>query len=226
MTSKYAPPKDDLILHITTSVQNLTVKFANPLIIVAGDFNDLSVNEICDMCNLKQVVKVKTRKEATIELILTNHDNTYYKDPKSLPKIGNGDHFCVLYEPKIYKPPIVEIKKIPMRHYPKSSIIQFGSWITHSGWEDVFNIADVNNKTDYFISLTWQKIDYYFPTKLVKLTNTDKEWMTTNLKKLISQRQKAHNKNQIEVRDCLAKKIRLEIKDAKLKYKTKNRRFQ
>lgn len=108
-----------------------------------------------------------------------------------------------------------------MRHYPKSSIIQFGSWITHSGWEDVFNIADVNNKTDYFISLTWQKIDYYFPTKLVKLTNTDKEWMTTNLKKLISQRQKAHNKNQIEVRDCLAKKIRLEIKDAKLKYKTK-----
>ena len=63
MTSKYAPPKDDLILHITTSVQNLTVKFANPLIIVAGDFNDLSVNEICDMCNLKQVVKVKTRKK-------------------------------------------------------------------------------------------------------------------------------------------------------------------
>ena len=40
-----------------------------------GDFNDLLIDDICETCSLKQVVKVPTRKDVTLDLISTNVDN-------------------------------------------------------------------------------------------------------------------------------------------------------
>ena len=51
-----------------------------------GDFNDLNIDEICDACALKQVVKVPTRKDATLDLILTNKSNTLYKKTHHIAK--------------------------------------------------------------------------------------------------------------------------------------------
>ena len=186
-TSIYAPPQEDLILHITATIQNLTSKFSNPLFIVAGDFNGLQTNEICDACNLKQVVKTKTRKNATLDLILTNIDNNLYLEPKSLPKIGGGDHFCLLYKPKNYEIPKIETKKVLMRKFPNSSVQKFGNWITKFQWDSEFEINNVNKKNEFFESLLWQNIDNCFPLKPVKIANTDKEWMTPYIKDLVTQ---------------------------------------
>ena len=61
-----------------------------------GDFNDLRVDEICDACKLKQVVKVPTRNQAILDLILTNSNNSFYEEPTALPSIG-GVIICVYY---------------------------------------------------------------------------------------------------------------------------------
>ena len=44
-----------------------------------GDFNDLKIDEIRDACALKQVVKVPTRKDATLDLILTKQKQNNYQ---------------------------------------------------------------------------------------------------------------------------------------------------
>ena len=64
-----------------------------------GYFNDLDIKEICEASKHKQIVKVPTRKDAILDLILTNDDNEFYKNPLTLPRIHNSDHLCVLYEP-------------------------------------------------------------------------------------------------------------------------------
>ena len=215
--SIYAPLKDDLITSIT---QNLKFKYANPLFILAGDFNDLAVDEICSACKLHQVVKTKTRKNATLDLILTNSDNDYYTEPKSLPKIGNGDHFCILYEPKSYEKPKIETNKVLMRKYPKSAVLDFGYWLTRANWETQYEMNEVDEKIEYFCTTTWEKIDQYFPLKPFKIVNTDKEWMTPHIKQLITQRQKAHHNGNVDLRDHLASKVQKEIRDAKVKFKT------
>ncbi|CAL4174924.1 unnamed protein product, partial [Meganyctiphanes norvegica] len=97
--SVYAPNQDDIILHITENVHHLYKKYAKPLFIIMGDYNDLKVDEICDACHLKQIVKVPTRKKATLDLILTNKNNSLYNNPITLPSIGGSDHLCVLYQP-------------------------------------------------------------------------------------------------------------------------------
>ena len=68
-----------------------------------GDFNDLDVKEICDVSKLEQVVKVPTRKDATLNLILTNASNELYKNPLLLQSIHNSDHSCELFEPSNQK---------------------------------------------------------------------------------------------------------------------------
>ena len=84
--SIYAPKQEDILLHITDTVHRLYKKYAKPLFVLMGDFNDLCVDEICDSCDLSQIVKVPTRKNATLDLILTNNNNDFYKEPISLPK--------------------------------------------------------------------------------------------------------------------------------------------
>ena len=78
-SSLYAPPQEDLILHIITGVGMVRSKFANPLIFLMGDFNDLPIDDLCKTCKLKQIVTVPTRNNATIDLILTNVNNELYE---------------------------------------------------------------------------------------------------------------------------------------------------
>ena len=219
--SKYAPPQEEFVLYLTESVQKFMNRYTNPLFMLMGDFNDLNIDEICEICRFQQVVKVPTRKEATLDLILTNINNDFYESPISLPKIGDGDHFSILYSPKFYEKPKSKREKIKTRQYKKSAMQQFGNWITHFDWSEQFQMCDVNEKEAYCYDTVWQNIEKYFPLVKVNASNTDKEWITSELKDLFSKRQRAHMEGNYVVRDCLAKKIKTKVKEAKINYNAK-----
>lgn len=217
-TSKYAPPQDDLIFYVIESIQNFHIKYSNPLIILVGDFNDLNIEDICESCSLKQVVKVPTRKDAILDLILTNVDSIFYNDPITLPSIGNSDHLCVVYMPKNYIKLENTKKKIMIRKFKESEKPEFGSWITTFDWSLLFKIKCVNEKVSYFSTITWLMIEKYFLVQKITISSSDKEWMTVKIKDLINQRQKAHKAGNLELKNNLAKKVRFEIRKAKVNY--------
>ena len=218
INSIYAPPQEDLIMHLTETIQGFYIKYSNPLIMLLGDFNDLNILDICDACSLKQVVKVPTRKNAILDLIMTNIDNTLYEDPISLPSISTSDHLCILYVPKNHIKEVVIKKKIKIREYKKSAILEFGAWLVNFEWSYLFEIDDVDLKVEYFCAITWLMIDKFFPVKQVTISSSDKEWITPRIKCLIKQRQKAHMANNFDLRNHLARKIRSEIRKAKIQY--------
>ena len=186
---------------------------------IMGDFNDLRLDEICDTCKFNQIVNVPTRNNATLDKILTNVSNEYYKDPISLPVIGGGDHLSVLYKPYAQKKTVTTKKeKITIRKYKESAIIEFGAWLVNFDWNVLLRINNVNQKIDYFMNIMWGMINKLFPPIKVVVSNDDKKWITPEIKHLISERQKAHLSKNYEVRDHLAKKIKKEIKKAKSKY--------
>ena len=115
--SIYAPSQEDILLHLNEAVQSFYDKYASPLIVLLGDFNDLKTDELCDTCSLKQVVNVPTRKTATLDLILTNIDNLMYKVPTTLPSIAKSDHLCVLYVPKKYTKQVTKKENIMIRKF-------------------------------------------------------------------------------------------------------------
>ena len=223
--SIYAPNQEDILLHITETVQHLYKRYVNPLFVLMGDFNDLCVDDICNSCNLNQVVKIPTRKNATLDLILTNSDNKYYKDPVSLPNIGKSDHLCVLYEPIANRNIPKSKNKTTTRIFHKSAIREFGAWLTKFNWNILFMISDVNQKIAYFFEIMWFMIDKFFPPIQVVVADNDKKWITKKIKCLIARRQKAHHSGNYGTRNLLAKKIRQEIKKAKIRYNTSKSNF-
>ena len=180
-TSLYAPNQDDLISHLIESVQSFYSRYSSPLIIMLGDFNDLNLNDILESCSLKQVVNVPTRNEAILDLILTNSNSDWFKEPFTLPKIGNSDHLCVVYVPKIYIREKNEKKKIFIRRFKKSAMIEFGAWIARFNWILLYRISDVNEKVAYFSEITWLMVEKLFPLQKVVLSNNDREWMTIKI---------------------------------------------
>ena len=225
--SDYAPDQEDLIFHITTTIHQLCRKYSRPLFMIMGDFNDLRVDEICDACKLKQIVKVPTRNQAILDLILTNEDNSFYKDPTTLPSIGGSDHLCVLYEPvERLRKSKVRKKKILRREFKKSALLEFGMWLTRFQWSELVKINDVNLKILYFFNIMWAMIDKFFPLKSVTSAWDDKEWMTPKIKCLIRERQKAFKSKNFDLSNHLSKKIKQEIKIAKREYnKSKANQF-
>ena len=213
--SQYAPNQDDIINHLIESIQGFYNKYSKPLIFLLGDFNDLNIVDICETCSLKQVVNVPTREKAVLDLILTNLDNELYRAPYSLPGIGKSDHLCVIYAPKNFTKPKVEKRVIMVRIFKESAMIEFGSWITRFNWILLYRISDVNEKVKYFSMITWLMIERCFPLTRFVLSSSDKEWITTKIKKLIELRQQAHNARLFELRDLYAKRVRDEIRKAK-----------
>ena len=210
--SAYAPPVEDLIFHISTSVQYLKRKYVNPLFLVMGDFNDLPIESICSVCDFKQEVKVPTRGDKTLDLIMTNKNNEFYEEPITLPKIGDADHLPVLYIPKEYIAPKTLKKTIEIRKMPNSGIKGSGTWISSCDWKELAEIEDPNEAVKHFSTTTWSMVNRYFPLSKVVIANTDKEWITPKIKELISEKQKAHFKKCFYERDSLAKKLKKEIK--------------
>ena len=218
-TSAYAPDQDDIILHLTETVHQLYQGYENPLFIIMGDFNDLNIDELCDACKLKQVVKVPTRKNAILDLILTNNSNDFYESPLTLPSIGTSDHDSVIYKPFVKQTVNMPKKTITIRRFNDSSIREFGSWLVKFNWCEMLKINDVNQKVAYFMNIIWTMIDKFFPLIKVVITNNDKKWITSEIKYLIAERQEAHHKKNYEARNHIAKKVRYEIRKAKVNYK-------
>ena len=98
-SSTYAPPQEDLIQHLKEKVLYFYSKYADPLILLMGDFNDLVTKDILKACKLKQVVKVPTRKKAILDLIMMNKSNSMYKEPITLPSIRDSDHLSAIIRP-------------------------------------------------------------------------------------------------------------------------------
>ena len=103
----------------------------------------------------------------------------------------------------------------------RSAVLVFGSWITHYDWSEVFEEDDPDLKVSAYIKTIWYQIEKYFPLQTVTLSNTDKPWITPDIKKKIQLRRKAHLQKNFEVRDQLHKAIKKMCFELRLNYRKK-----
>ena len=76
----YHPPKADGPFfrdHLFRSLALTEAHYPNCGLLVTGDFNPLNIDGLLNHFRLKQIVKVPTRKKATLDLILTNMHEYY-----------------------------------------------------------------------------------------------------------------------------------------------------
>ena len=223
----YLPPKSGALVvqeltdHLATTIMLLSKKYVHPLFMIMGDFNPASTQfkaeSLTKPCKFKQVVKVPTRGTNTLDFIFTNGSH-WYDDPVSLPALGQSDHNAVLWAPLSYQPVRQAPKIRYIRKFPDSRLREFGMWITHHNWDEVFSPSCVDAKVRNFQDTLNERVDYSFPAQKVYQHATDKPWMTGRIKELIKNRQRAHASGDVDLRKLRAKRIAAEIRLAKAKF--------
>ena len=194
----YSPPKSrkktQLIEHIISTCQSLLTKYPKAGIVIGGDRNEMSISPLLTgLPRLKQLVSKPTCNGKILDVLLTNlHE--YYSVPEIVPPVPAdnpvqgkpSDHSVPLAKPlnsagvnmsNQYKTKI-------SRPMPESGVKSFGQWIINENWDCVDPKSNPSIQASELQKLLETKLDKFFPTKSVRLSNKDKKWMDFELKKL------------------------------------------
>ena len=198
--------KQEVIEHIISTIHQLRAEYNNEVhFICGGDFNRLDVSDILDSYGaLKQIVSVKTRKDATLEIILTDL-HTLFHPPTTLPplqvdsdKIGrDSDHDMVVLAPVCNTDYRMQRKKktVVTRPLPDSQMVKFEQSVMFYDWGEQFLGKSVDQKVELFHSVLRTNLDKYFPEKSTKMSSLDKDWMSPHLKQIHRSMQREFVKN-------------------------------
>lgn len=97
----------------------------------------MDIKGLANHFRLKQIVRVPTRKNVTLDLILTNM-HMYYNQPQAYPPFGLSDHNTVVLSPKIRDQNANNKKEIIKRDTRKSSKVAMGRYLNSFDWNVLF----------------------------------------------------------------------------------------
>ena len=109
--------------------------YPNCALIVAGDFDRLDATSLKRHFNLHQIIKKATRKDAILDLVLTNV-NKYYKEPRIFAPFGLYDHNTIVVEGQLRNRGC---------SICASCKAELGSYLAVLEWEKLFSSIDVKN---------------------------------------------------------------------------------
>ena len=166
----------------------------NSGIILGADINSMNISPILN-CGLKlrQIVDKNTHRIKILDVIITNL-GSYYKSPQICPPIeadnpSSGkasDHSVPVCIPHCdsFSRPQRRYKSVTFRLIPESKLREFGNWIVHEQWNDLENVENSSEHAEQLDTFLLNKLDLFCPKKSIKLSNKDKPFITTELKKI------------------------------------------
>ena len=150
-----------------------------------------NIDGLVNHFRLKQIVKVPTRKKATLDLVLTNM-HEYYSPPQAYPPFGLSDHNVVVATPVDGKRNISNRKVTMRRDLRTSNKAALGRYLTQINWPLLLTpLVSCEEKWQVFQDVIHSGLDTIMPAKPVKICTADVPWMTESLKSLIMKRQRA-----------------------------------
>ena len=227
----YLPPSttnsviDEFYDYLCDCFDKLTLESTETAFIITGDFNPISNNfwsrlvEI--QCGFKQVVQVPTRKEHILDLIFTNIPKLYNVPITEAP-LDTSDHMLVLWKAKFVEKSKNVTRKAQLRPIKESSLESFGEWLKTYPWDSILGMySTVNEKLEHFTHIIHDKIEQYFPKRMVKFHAEDKPFMTGKIKSLINQRNRAFRNIDKQRYRELRNRVTNEIKKEKASFYNK-----
>ena len=213
--------------HLKSSLELIETLYPNSGIILAGDFNQLDFKSTAKLFNLKPAIYFPTRGNNTLDQIFTNLKN-FYNPADSGPPFGLSDHVTITMFPAKRQNLRPQKRTIKVRDKRPSNVASLGRFLLNIPWG---NILSSQQSSDDKLILFTEIINYglntVMPERSVKVHENDRPWMTSTLKRLIVQRQKAFAAGNKSVFKLLRNKVNRERKRCrKVYYKNKVRNLQ
>ena len=162
-------------------------------ILLTGDFNRLKISGLLTLFKLKQLVRVPTRGDQTLDLTITNMSQFCNKDLiQTFSPSGLSDHFVVLLEPKLRSMRnTCSRRSLTRRDTRPSRKCDPGTYLGSIDSSVLDSVPDCESKLQLFHDLVKIGLDTIMPLKTIKLHIDDAPWVSAEFKALIKSRQKA-----------------------------------
>ena len=181
--------------HLFNSLSAAEAKYQNCAFIICGDFNRFNTKSLENHFRLKQIVKVPTRKDATLDLVLTNL-HMHYAEPEMFPPFGLSDHNAVLIAPQVRGKSESAEKYTFRRDLRESRKAELGRYLGSIDWAFLFSpLESCGKRMGVFQEVIQTGLDTILPLKKVRFNIKDAPWMNPELKSLILKRQSAFHQH-------------------------------
>ena len=177
--------------HLKSSLEIIETRYPNSGIVLAGDFNQLDFKSTAKLFNLKPAINFPTRGINTLDQIFTNLKN-FYNQAESGPPFGLSDHVTITIIPAKRVNLRPQKTTIKVRHKRPSNVASLGRFLLNVPWENILSsLRSSVDKLTTFTEIINYGLNTIMPEKSIKVNPNDRPWMTSHLKRLILQRQKA-----------------------------------
>jgi hypothetical protein len=222
VTVVYSHPKADTAraaTEIADAVRALQVISPDAPNFVLGDFNSCDLRTTFP--SFKQYITCNTRKNNRPDRCYGNIRNAYKS--LQLPNIGLSDHDTIhllpAYRPKIQTDPVVT-KTVKV--WSTESVEQLQGCFDCTDWNVFLDSSDdVNEAADVVSEYIVFCENMIVPAKEIKLYPNNKPWISKSLKNTIKEKRAAFQSGDEAEKKRIQKKLREEIRQAKLEYKKK-----
>ena len=212
---KTAAYETSMIDYLTNGIDSILQSYPSAGIIIAGDFNKMTLGPLCNHFDLRKMVKKPTRGNNILDQIVSNM-SPLFQEIQHLPPLGRSDHQCLLLNPKCRMS--TRPRTRTFRPMNRSNLIALEIKLSKTAWDAVYEAEDVDDKVSIFNGVVTQALDGCLPLKTIRIHPTDKPWMTPSIKAEIKLRQRAFTRRNMAQYNLLCAKVEDMIKKAKSNY--------
>ena len=218
----YHPPSADdnsMIDYLSLSLTSIEGYYPGCGIFLTGDFNRLNVNRLLVQFKMKQLVRVPTRRDQILDLIITNLPHLYENNSVEMrPPFGLSDHNVIMLHPK-NRPPLASSRRTVRKRDSRSSRRnELGRYLSSCDWSILNSLTNCEDKIKLFADLISFGLDSIMPLKTFKLHINDQPWVTAEFKKLIKLRQRAFAKGDKDLFHVYRNRVNRERKSCRARF--------
>ena len=196
-----------LVQHLISQMHLFLVKYPRAGFVSGGDRNKMQTNQIVTaLPKCIQVVTKFTYKNRKIhDVMLTNMSHLYavpYIAPAVQPDVpGHGvpsDHDQAVAVPLAGAGEGAVSRAYSVkssRPLPDSKIREFGQWITAENWSALRGELSSSEQATIFQAVSEHQLNEYFPIKQCRVSNTDKPWISKEIKQIDRWKKEEYRKN-------------------------------
>jgi len=207
----YHPPKpiynkNDFLAYLEASVDEIhqTAVPAIANIYLAGDFNELTDDEISATTGLIPVVKDPTRGPSFLDKVFVmNDDNSTVRVVKPLVKT---DHLAVLISCGHFAVSLKRDKRVCTLRAPKQHA-DFMAAGTSADFRDILASNDTQDCANALYSVMLGMLDRFYPVKTITLSERDPAFVTPENKLLLRKRNSLMRAGRVEEAGSICTKI-------------------
>ena len=215
----YHPPRpqyspDSLLDYIEGCIDDIVRSHPAASIVLAGDFNQLSDDQLVERTGLTQIVKQPTRGSNILDRIYVTCP-LQYDTVRVVKSVVRSDHQAVVA--CTASQPVRVIKQTTTMTFRKRTPTQHAFFLDFlSKHLDIFDALfdyaiDTQTAYDWFYSIAYELLNYFYPKHTITVTSRDPEYITPAVKSKFRRKNRLMRQGRVDEASALAKGIGKDI---------------